>query len=95
MVCHVYNNKFCKVHAIECCETQLDDAQAHPVLWENLNVVMLGNAISNVNFKGFMANNAQANKITMRAIYNDDDPSVPLEGHKSTFLSIGLPIWVT
>ena len=38
---HVYDNKHCKVSAIACCDMQLEDAQIHTLLWENLNIVML------------------------------------------------------
>lgn len=31
-----------------------------------------------------MANNAQDNKMTMRRIYSDGDPSAPLEGREHT-----------
>lgn len=51
---------------------------------ENLNVVILENYVPHINFKGFMANNAQDNKMTMRRIYSDGDPSAPLEGREHT-----------
>ena len=82
MVCYVYDSKHYKVLTITCCDMQSEDAWAQTIFWENLNVVMLENGVPNVNFKGFMADSAQANWIDARKIYRDGDPSVPLEGHE-------------
>ena len=45
---------------------------------------MLENGVPNVNFKRFMANSAQTNWIAVRKIYEDGDPSIPLEGREHT-----------
>ena len=84
MTCHVYDCKHCKVLTIACCDMQSEDARALIVFWEILNVVMLDNDVPNVNFKGFMADNAQANWIVVRKIYGDGDPLIPLEGRELT-----------
>ena len=42
-------------------DMQLDDAVAQMVLWKNLNDVMARHGIPKFKFKGFMANNVQAN----------------------------------
>ena len=86
MMCHVYDNKHCKVLTITCCDVQSEDARAQTIFWENLNVVMLENGIPNVNFKGFMVDSAHANWIAVRKNYGDGDPSIPLEGHERTCL---------
>jgi hypothetical protein len=86
MACHVYDSKHCKVLTIACCDMQSEDARAQTIFWENLNVVMLENGVPNVNFKGFMADSAQANWIVVRKIYGDGDTSVPLEGRERTCL---------
>ena len=86
MMCDVYNNKHCKVLTRTCCDVQSKDARAHTIFWENLNVVMLENGVPNVNFKGFMADNAHANWIAVRKNYCDGDPSFPLESHERTCL---------
>ena len=39
---------------------------------------MAKNGVSKVNFKGFMADNAQANWIAVRMIYGDGDPTLPM-----------------
>ena len=94
MTCHVYNSKHCKVLTIACCDMQSEDARAHIVFWEILNVVMLENGVPNVNFKGFMADNAQANWIAVRKIYEDGDPLFPSRVASLYVFFIGLPIWI-
>jgi hypothetical protein len=86
MACHVYDSKHCKVLTIACCDMQSEDARAQTIFWENLNAVMLENGVPNVNFKGFMADSAQANWIAVRKICGDGDTSVPLEGRERTCL---------
>ena len=58
--CHVYNRKYCKVVTIVCCDMQSKDGTTQTLLWENLNFVMAENGVSNVHFKGFMADNVHA-----------------------------------
>ena len=61
MTCHVYDNRYCKVLTIACCDMQSEDGATQILLWENLNYVMAENGLPNVNFKGFKADSAQAN----------------------------------
>ena len=68
MACHVYDSRYCKVFTIACCDMQSEDGAAQIFLGENLNVVMADNGVPNVNFKGFMADSAQANWIAVRTI---------------------------
>lgn len=72
---HVYDNRYCKVLTIPCCDMQLEDAQTHTLLWENLNAVMLKNGVPKVNSKGFMVDSAHANWIDVRKVYNDCHPT--------------------
>ena len=37
---------------------QSEDVRVQIIFWENLNDVMMENCVSNVNFKGFRADNA-------------------------------------
>jgi hypothetical protein len=60
MACHVYDNRYCKVLTIACCDMQSEDGATQVLFWENLNAVMAENGVPNVNFKGFMADSAQA-----------------------------------
>lgn len=66
IACHIYNTKYCKVLTIACSDMQLEDAHSPTVSWENLNVVMLGNNVPKMNFKGFMTDSAWANWIFVR-----------------------------
>jgi hypothetical protein len=46
---------------IASCDMQSEDFDAHIVFWKNLNAVMKRNGVVQPNFKGFMADSAQAN----------------------------------
>lgn len=59
---------------------QFEDAHAHKISWENLNIVMYENGILSVYFKGFMVDSAQANRISVRKIYGCGDTTIPMEG---------------
>ena len=43
---------------IACCDMQSKDGTTHIHLCKNLNVVMVEDGVSNVNFKGFVVDNA-------------------------------------
>jgi len=43
------------------CDMQFEDVAAQVLVWKNLNVVMARHGVPNPNFKGFMADSAQAN----------------------------------
>jgi hypothetical protein len=40
---------------------QFEDMEVQCIMWQNLNKVMANSGVPNPNFKGFMADNAQAN----------------------------------
>jgi hypothetical protein len=61
MACHVYDSAYCRIMMIAVCDMQSEDATAQSVLWKNLNDVMAKHDIPESKFKGFMANNTQAN----------------------------------
>ena len=61
MASHVYDSKYCKVMTIAICDMQSEDAEAQELFWTQLNIVMPENGVDTVNFKGFMADSAQAN----------------------------------
>jgi hypothetical protein len=61
MPCHVYDSVYCKVITIVIRNMQFEFAQARCVMWTKLNCVMLKFGLANLNFKRFMADNAQAN----------------------------------
>jgi hypothetical protein len=61
MACHVYDSTYCRVMTIASCDMQSEDFEAQIVFWKNLNAIMERNGVVESNFKGFMADNAQAN----------------------------------
>jgi hypothetical protein len=71
MTCHVYDSTYCCVMTIASCDMQSEDSEAQIVFWKNLNVVMERNGVVNPNFKGFMADSAQANWNAVRIIYDN------------------------
>ena len=88
LACHVYDSKYCKVLTIACYDIQFEDGVAQTLFWENLNSVMSENRVLNNNFKGFMADNAQANWNAVQKIYGVGNPSLPMMGHERTCLWI-------
>ncbi len=61
MVCDVYGLAYCKMLTIMVCDMQFEDTKAQQLMWTKLNEMMLKHMFPKPNFKGFMANNAQAN----------------------------------
>ena len=61
---------------IACCDTQFEDGAIQTLFWENLNVVMAENGVRKTNFKGFMADIAQANWYAVQMVCGDGDPSL-------------------
>ena len=71
MACHVYDSTYCRVMTIASCDMQSEDCDAQIVFWKNLNAVMERNGVVHTNFKGFMADSAQANWNAVRVIYGN------------------------
>ena len=86
MASHIYNSKYCKVMTIAICDMQSEDAEAQELFWTQLNTVMRENGVDTVNFKGFMADSAQANWNAVRKVYGSGDPRVCMEGREHTCL---------
>jgi hypothetical protein len=86
MACHVYDSAYCKVMTIAVCDMQSEDTAAQCIMWRSLNEVMAANGVANVNFKGFMADSAQANWNAVRTIYGTGDPKQPMENRERTCL---------
>jgi hypothetical protein len=61
MACHVYNPMYCKMLTITICDMQCKDIEAQQLMWTKLNETMLKHKFPKPNFKGFMADNTQAN----------------------------------
>jgi hypothetical protein len=61
MVCHMYYASYCKVMTIVVCVIQSKDTVVQCIMWRKLNKVMKKNGMEKPNFKGFIADNVQAN----------------------------------
>jgi hypothetical protein len=86
MACHVYDSAYCRVMTIAVCDMQSEDVTAQSLLWHGLNTVMHRHGFAKVNFKGFIADSAQANWNAVRIIYGSGDPKVPMEFRERTCL---------
>jgi hypothetical protein len=86
MACHVYVVAYCKVMTIAVCDVQLEDTKVQCIMWTELNDLMAKNSVESTNFKGFMANSAQANWNAVRIVYGSGDPKVPMENRERTCL---------
>jgi hypothetical protein len=86
MACHVYDAAYCKVMTIAICDMQSEDTKVQCIMWRELNDLMAKNGVENTNFKGFMADSAQANWNAVLIIYGSGDPKVPIENRERTCL---------
>jgi hypothetical protein len=71
---------------IAVCDMQSEDVAAQSVVWKNLNVVMARHGVHSVNFKGFMADSAQANWNVVRIIYGSGDATEKMVDKERTCL---------
>jgi hypothetical protein len=69
MACHVYDPTYCKVMFIAIYDMQSKDIKAQCIFWRKLNAIVLKKGVANPNFKGFMADSAQANWNVVCIIY--------------------------
>jgi hypothetical protein len=86
MACHVYDAAYCKVMTIAVCDMQSEDTKVQCIMWRELNDLMAKNGVENTNFKGFMADSAQANWNAVRIVYGSGDPKVPMENRERNCL---------
>jgi hypothetical protein len=86
MACHVYDSTYCHVMTIAVCNMQSEDVAAQLVLWKNMNTLMAQHGVDKVNFKGFMADSAQANWNVVRIIYGSGDVSEKMVDRERTYL---------
>jgi hypothetical protein len=63
---------------------QSEDVRAQTVMWQFLNGIMAKHGYDEVNFKGFMADSAQANWNCVRKIYGSGDATVPMPDRERT-----------
>ena len=86
MACHVYDPTYCRIMTIAACDMQSEDTAAQSVLWKNLNAIMETHGVARVNFKGFMADGAQANWNAVRIIYGSGNASERMVDRERTCL---------
>ena len=86
MACHVYDSLDCEVMTIAVCVMQSEDCIAQVLFWRNLKSIVQRHGLDDVQFKGFMANSAQANWNAMRIVYGGGDLVVPMENRERTCL---------
>jgi hypothetical protein len=84
MACHVYDSTYCRVMTIACCDMQSEDAEAQMVFWKYLNAVMKRHGVEKPNFKGFMADSAQANWNAVRVVYGNGNKEDQMEDRERT-----------
>ena len=84
MACHVYDWTYQRGITISCCDFQSEDKDTQVIFWNNLNHVMRRHGIPMPQFRGFMADSAQANWNAVRIVYGSGDPKVPIEGRERT-----------
>ena len=58
---HIYDIVYCKVMTICVCDMMCEMANAQEQMWISMLALVKCHGIKNVNFKGFIANSAQAN----------------------------------
>ena len=80
----MYDSRYCKVLTIAYCDMQFEDGTTQTLFWKNLDVVIVENGVSKVNFKGFMIDNAQVNWNAVRMIYGDGDPTLSMVARERT-----------
>jgi hypothetical protein len=67
----------CTMQPIAVCDMQSKDTKVQCIMWRDFNEPMQKNGMEKPNFKGFMADSAQANWNTVRIVYGSGDPRSP------------------
>ena len=86
MACHMYDAAYCKVMTIAICDMQAEYTKVQCTMWREFNEVMQRNGVEKPNFKGFMADSAQANWNAVQIVYGSGDPKVPIKNRERTCL---------
>ena len=81
---HIYDPIYCKVMTICVCDMMCKMADAQEQMWLSMLALLKQHRLEDVNFKGFMANNAQANFNAVRRIFGSGDKNIPKEGKERT-----------
>ena len=82
---HVYDPVFCKVMTIYVYDMMCEMADAQKQMWLSMIDLLNRHGVKNVNFKGFMADSAQANFNVVRKMFGSRDSSIPMEEKERTY----------
>ena len=74
---------------IAVCDMQSEDVAAQIVFWRNLNAVVMRHGVEEPNFKGFMADSAQANWNAVQIVYGSGDPAIRMTSRER---NLSLPL---
>ena len=82
---HVYDPMYCKVMTICVCDMMCEMVDAQEHMWLSILALLRKHGLENVNFKGFMADNAQANFNAIKCIFGSGDKNIPMERKERTY----------
>ena len=68
---------------IAICETKEEDAESQILFWESLNSVMIQSGYEATDFTGFMEDEAGANWIAIRTVYNGGPKNILIDKEQS------------
>ena len=83
MACHVYNPYVQEMQTIAIGDFKVEDTEAQTLFWMLLNRVMEREGYNNAEFKGFMADEAQANWRAVRTVFNGGPNNVMVGQERS------------
>ena len=81
---HVYDLVYYKVMTICVCDMMCKMADAQEQMWLSMLALLKKHGLENVNFKGFMADSAQANFNAVRRIFGSGNKNIPMAGKERT-----------
>jgi hypothetical protein len=68
------------------CDMQSKDIEPQQLMWTKFNETMLKHRFPKLNFKGFMADNTQANWHAVKIVYGSRAPSIRMFDKECTYL---------
>ena len=81
---HIYDPIYCKVMTICVYDMMCEMADAQEQMWVSMLALLKQHGLEDVNFKGFMADSAQANFNAVRRIFGSGDKNIPMEDKERT-----------
>lgn len=83
MACHVYNPFVQEMQTIAIGDFKVEDTESQILFWTLLNMVMEKEGYKKACFKGFMADEAQANWRAVRTVFNGGPENVMVGRERS------------